>query len=68
LGVLCGRLGTKTLEKYTGDSVAPKLKAKIEEAAATVKPSKYDGVREEKKVTAPPPPVQKAQAPKVKNT
>jgi hypothetical protein len=66
LGVFCGRLGAKTLEKYTGDGVAPKFKAKIEEASVTVKPSKYDGVREEKKVSAPVP-IQKPPAQKAKN-
>ena len=41
MGVLQGRLGQPAVMKYT-DGMIPQKKAKIEEAAATVKPSKYD--------------------------
>ena len=41
LGVLLGRLGDDMLHKHT-DGVISQKKTKIEEGAATVKPSKYD--------------------------
>lgn len=48
-GILLGRLGEQTIAKYT-DGVIPQKKTKIEEAAATVKPSKYD--KSQKKAVA----------------
>ena len=48
-GILLGRLGEQTIAKYT-DGVIPQKKSKIEEAAATVKPSKYD--KSQKKAVA----------------
>ena len=48
-GILLGRLGEQTLAKYT-DGVISQKKTKIEEAAATVKPSKYD--KSQKKAAA----------------
>lgn len=44
-----GRLGEQALAKHT-DGVIPQKKTKIEEAAATVKPSKYD--KSQKKAAA----------------
>ena len=41
MGVLQGRLGHGVVQKYT-DVMIPQKKAKVEESAATVKPSKYD--------------------------
>lgn len=53
LGILLGRLGAAMLAKYT-EGVIPQKKTKIEEAAATVVPSKYDQSRQkETKKEAP---------------
>lgn len=50
LGIFKGRLGDATMAKYISDLNAQKL-AKVNESAATVKPSKYD--RPEKKPEPP---------------
>lgn len=41
LGTLQGRLGEQVLSKYT-EGLIPQKKAKVEETAKEVKPSKYD--------------------------
>ena len=59
-------MGEQTIAKYT-DGVIPQKKTKIEEAAATVKPSKYDksqkkaaaaaaAAKKKPEVKKPPPP------------
>jgi hypothetical protein len=53
LGTLLGRLGGPALSKYI-DALNPAKKAKVEEASAEVKPTKYDKSKkdEEKKAAA----------------